>query len=362
MCCGKGKGGYLMEERNYGIDLLRLVLMYMVCIIHVLGQGGILGNLTRGTVDHAVYWFFQSIVCCAVNGFALITGYTATNREQKYEKIANMWFQVFFYSFILTALLKVCGLADVGSKTLIKQLLPVTFDTHWYFTAYVGLFFAMPLLNTFIFSVSPFKAKCTLIIMFVLFCILGMIKDSFRTEYGYSMLWLVVLYVFGALAKRIHLFENLKTSRLLLIIIVSVLINLSVVVFTGLGRQTKFTSPTALCIALILVVLFTRIRMPEKAIRIINHTSKWAFGVYLFQVNYVIWNQVLFNRFSSFTEKSPFIGGLYVMIASGAVFLIGLFTEALRSFLHQRLQIPRLCGFIVGKIRVMIGRITLLIK
>lgn len=29
-------------ERNYGIDSLKLVLMFMVGILHVLGQGGIL--------------------------------------------------------------------------------------------------------------------------------------------------------------------------------------------------------------------------------------------------------------------------------------------------------------------------------
>ena len=28
--------------RNHGIDLLRLVLMFMVCMLHTLGQGGIL--------------------------------------------------------------------------------------------------------------------------------------------------------------------------------------------------------------------------------------------------------------------------------------------------------------------------------
>ena len=31
-----------MEERNYGIDLLRIVSMMMVVLLHVLGQGGIL--------------------------------------------------------------------------------------------------------------------------------------------------------------------------------------------------------------------------------------------------------------------------------------------------------------------------------
>lgn len=32
----------MKTERNYGIELLRLCLMFMVCLLHVLGQGGIL--------------------------------------------------------------------------------------------------------------------------------------------------------------------------------------------------------------------------------------------------------------------------------------------------------------------------------
>lgn len=28
------------KSRNYGIDLLRIVCMYMICILHVNGQGG----------------------------------------------------------------------------------------------------------------------------------------------------------------------------------------------------------------------------------------------------------------------------------------------------------------------------------
>lgn len=32
----------MKNERNYGIDLLRIVLMYMVCILHTLGCGGVL--------------------------------------------------------------------------------------------------------------------------------------------------------------------------------------------------------------------------------------------------------------------------------------------------------------------------------
>ena len=40
-----------IRERNYGIDLLRLVSMFMVVILHVLGAGGIL-EATGGMVFH----------------------------------------------------------------------------------------------------------------------------------------------------------------------------------------------------------------------------------------------------------------------------------------------------------------------
>lgn len=34
-----------MKSRNYGIDLLRIVSMFMICILHVIGVwGGGIGN------------------------------------------------------------------------------------------------------------------------------------------------------------------------------------------------------------------------------------------------------------------------------------------------------------------------------
>ncbi len=55
-------------KRNYGIDLLRLVLMYMVCMLHTLGQGGILGVCQAGTVEYKAFWFLEILSYCAVDG------------------------------------------------------------------------------------------------------------------------------------------------------------------------------------------------------------------------------------------------------------------------------------------------------
>lgn len=41
-----------MKERNYGVDLLRIISMYLVIILHVLGQGGILSNATEFSLTY----------------------------------------------------------------------------------------------------------------------------------------------------------------------------------------------------------------------------------------------------------------------------------------------------------------------
>lgn len=102
------------KERNYGIDLLRIVLMFMVCILHVIWRGGILTSFKTETVEDKVYFLWYTICLYAVNGFAIISGYMATNKKQRYSKIIEMWFQVFFYSFILTIILTIIGIGDGG--------------------------------------------------------------------------------------------------------------------------------------------------------------------------------------------------------------------------------------------------------
>jgi surface polysaccharide O-acyltransferase-like enzyme len=122
-----------------------------------------------------------------------------------------MWFQVFFYSFVVSLVATFCGIGgELGIKELIKSALPVTFNRFWYVTAYFGLFFAIPLLNKFVFSIDKETAKKALVIMLVLFSVLGILGEPMRTYKGYSVLWLIVLYLIGAIANKIELFKNTK--------------------------------------------------------------------------------------------------------------------------------------------------------
>lgn len=67
----KSKGN---NERNYGIDLLRIIAMLYVVILHILGQRGLLDATNVWTNQYVFSWFIEVFAFCVVDIFALITG------------------------------------------------------------------------------------------------------------------------------------------------------------------------------------------------------------------------------------------------------------------------------------------------
>ncbi len=335
----------MVKERNYGVDLLRLVLMFMVCILHTLKQGGILQACEIGTLDHKVYWFIEILAYCAVDGFAIISGYMAIDKPRKYEKLAEMWFQAFFYSFIVTLVFTILGFQESWTvKEIIKCALPVTFGKFWYFTAFFALFLAIPILNRFIFGIDEVFAKKTLIVLLVLFSVMGTATDPFKTNEGYSALWLVVLYCIGALAKKIKLFETKKSSVLILVWAACIVLTWGIYVFVGNDELIKYVSPTILLSGMIMVVLFARIKLKGT---LISKLSPLAFGIYLFQINQVIWNNILKDAFAFVVSKPIALGVVYVFAFASLIFVSGLIVEFLRSKIAKWIRIPDLSKRIV---------------
>ena len=60
------------HEKNYGIEWLRILSMYMVAVLHTLGQGGILGSFKQGDLSFSIAWFLETAAFGAVDCFALI--------------------------------------------------------------------------------------------------------------------------------------------------------------------------------------------------------------------------------------------------------------------------------------------------
>ena len=71
-----------VKERNYGIDLLRIISMFMVVVLHVVGHGGVLNATIGLTLKGEIAWAIEIASYCAVNCYALITGFVAYKSQR----------------------------------------------------------------------------------------------------------------------------------------------------------------------------------------------------------------------------------------------------------------------------------------
>ena len=264
-----------------------------------------------------------------------------SNKPCKYEKIVEMWIQALFYSLVLTLLLKVIGVNfEWGRTDILKSVLLITYDRFWYFTAYFCSFFVAPFINQFVLEISEKKAKIYFIVFLSLFGIIGFIADTFKTEEGYSAFWLIILYYIGAFAKQGKVFEKKKTYVLALLGGINTFITYGIYILYGNGKLISYISPTIIMNGLLMVILFSRIRLKGRRVSImVSYISRMAFGIYLFQMNPIIWSQILNGTFSFVVQKNICIGIIYVLGLALMIFVSGLSIECLRSALAKIMQI-----------------------
>ncbi len=350
----------MVKGRNHGIDFLRLVLMYMVCIMHTLGQGGVLDSFEKGTMGYNIFWLLEVICFCAVDGFAIISGYVASEKKPKYDKLINMWFQAFFYSFIITAIFFVVGVKPTwGLKDIIKSAFPVTFNKFWYFTSYFALFFAIPVINKFFFSIDKNTARKYLIVIAVLFSLMETLEGVFKTNGGFSVMWLIVLYCIGLLAKRAELFARQKTGVLIALWIACIIFTWGTLVLADAMLLISYVSPTILMSGLLMVIIFSR--MPIKG-KFVSKLSPLAFGIYLFQLNEVIWGTYIKNALTFVGAKNIMLGTVCVLAGASVIFVCGLLVEALRSYIAKKIHLPQLSSFAAKCINYVMCKLSILLN
>ena len=114
-----------MEKRNFNIDLFRILAAFLVTVLHVLGQGGILKSTSPTEINYWIAWLLEICAYCAVNCFALISGYVMVNKTIKAKNILGLWFQVLFYSLLFTFLFFIFLPESRSGENLVFAVMPI---------------------------------------------------------------------------------------------------------------------------------------------------------------------------------------------------------------------------------------------
>ncbi|MBE5955800.1 MAG: acyltransferase [Lachnospiraceae bacterium] len=343
--------------RNYGIDLLRLFAMYLVTVLHVLGQGGILSS-AQGS-QYMVSWLFEIVAYCAVNCFAIVSGYVSYTEKEKpyrYSRYLSVWLQVVFYSFGINLIYYICKPEVMTTDVLLDSLRPVTTYHYWYFTAYTGVFFMIPWMNKLVRACTQKEMNRFAAILFLLFSCYAnyanATKDVFHLSGGYSFLWLAVMYLIGAWMKKCSIPEKVSNTKAIVCLEICVLLTWTIKIFKESSAFVSYVSPTILLVAVCFVVLFSKMQFGSLGKKLIQFFAPAAFGVYLIHVQKTVWSQLMTWRFAYCAQSPVWLLPIQILGNAAFVFILCLLIEKARILLFERFHMNE----IVEKAGCWIGR------
>lgn len=321
-----------------------MLSMYMVCMLHTLGCGGILGNTIDAPIKHGIAWGFETAAFCAVNCFALISGYVGVKSKFKYRNLLRIWQQAFFYSVGFALLFFFIKPETVGLKGLVKSFFPICTNEYWYLTSYALMYFSIPLMN-FVLEKWDFKLiKCFIWTFFAIFSLCSLLPViagiSRLISGGYSAVWLAYLYLIGGFI-RLHgvheLFsftteskfslalnsfvqsafgnQNRRFAVYALCILVAFCIRtighyMVISLLDGhdpFCRQfVSYNSPLILMSGIVLLEFFAHLKLSSRWSAFIRFASPMAFGVYLIHCQRQVGEYLIRNAFVSCANLSVY--------------------------------------------------------
>lgn len=332
-----------MNTRNIGLDLLRLLAMFMVVLIHVNNFGGLLQNKFF-SVDFLPIYLFESLGVVAVNCFVLISGFFLIKQEFRLKKLIALIVEILFYSylcFIIALIIKF----PIVVKMFIKSLFPITFSAYWFVSCYIMLYILFPFINKFIYSLSLKQKHIFAVITLFLFCIWTFIPaiNSKATCGGYTILWLSILYYWGAYIRLVFIdinnqenFVKLRTFLgyifcSLITLGLSVLLNImGKTIWYALDYNKMFVFLASICLFLFMYKLNIKNVYIKKLIAFFAPAS---FGIYLISSN------MFFVKYQkTILDKEFFIQSfnmpLMVLICAICIFIVCLLIS---SLFHKRI-------------------------
>lgn len=189
-------------NRNFGIELFRIVCMLLIIAFHMSDHGVISINsnmpITGNWLTLAFARLGGAIGNCA---FVIIGGYLLCTKEFDSRRIIKLWLQTFFYSVVCGLIAFKMGIIDISIKKIVMMLLPITYNEYWFISSYLILILLVPFLNPLLHNMSRNKHIGFIGIGVFIFSIIPTItRDFWMDTYNHIFLF-IFLYALGAYIK-----------------------------------------------------------------------------------------------------------------------------------------------------------------
>lgn len=345
-----------MEQRNRGVDLLRMTAMWMVVVLHILNKGGVLAATAPLSAARETARLLEISAYCAVNCYGLISGYVGITRRFRYSSAAVLWLRVVFYTLGITAAFALFVPGTVNWDRCLRAVLPVLFRQYWYVTAYFGMCLFIPFFNQLLNSLSRQQGRTLALSIVLVFSILPTLrqKDLFLTDNGYSVLWLSCLYLLGGCLRlygwNIHWRCRRWAAVYALCVLTTWLVKLSADRLWMHHRGTtcdqilltSYTSPTILLAAVALVLCFSGLRIGDRFGWWIEKAAPLAFSVYLIHAHPLLWEYWMAGRFAALAGCLPHLLVMGVCLRALGIYAVCSLADIPRAWIFRAFRTRKL--------------------
>ncbi len=320
----------MKKTRQYGLDILRIMSMVLITVIHYVAYSGIMSQPDITVYNRAILSVFSGLSVVAVNIFILITGYFSYQKLPNIKRVVALWVQVIVVGIIATLIAAIALKKQIGITTLLKTIFPFSTMHYWFFTMYIILMLASPILNLVISKLDEVQQKMVCIIGFFVLCVFltsnPFIDDIYYIASSRGIVWLSYLYFVGAGIKKYNWNFLGKFNLLTVLCLLFAVCILKYLQKDSVGNCILLDANAVLpfALSLLLFILFRNIHIKSKFIgNVISKLSACSFLVYIIQEHNVLrdwyWNLFSINSYAD----SPY------MIVNLIISLVALWPIAL---------------------------------
>ncbi len=365
----------LNPKRDYAIDLLRILSMLMIIFYHILHHPNLLPTRVRFTPGYDIVLFTQLCLMCAVNIYALISGYVGYGSRPRYSRLAELWLTVLCYSAGIALLYFLFRPGSVSASELWKYFLPSLNHKYWFFSAYFILFLFRPLLHSAVDHLSRRRLKFVLISLLVFIGIISTIytdltgTDSYGVNRGFSAWWMMVLYLVGAYIRKYDPFAKTKRWRFLLAFFLTAAVSTALkllVQYYAIRKMHNVRYYNSMFInynsinlwigALCLFFFFRGLKLKPLISRVVAFLTPMTFSVYLIHDHPLIRARIFKTAFLPLSKLPTPLMLLSALGISVAIYLLCSAIDYLRVLLFRLLRIRKLFDSLESKAIVKLKR------
>lgn len=355
------------KARQKNLEKLRCLAMMMVVILHFLGKGNLLGDVSAPEMSMvgAAAWVLEALCIVAVNCYMLISGYFLCESSFKLNRLLGLYLQVWMYSVGVGLAAWAAGQVpadEVNIHYFLSLLFPLSMGHYWFMTAYVFLYLLFPLIGIAVKRMTKEQLTFVLALCLGAFCVLKSVLP-FRLEedgQGYDFLWYLCVFLVAAYIRKFGIKFLEKRWRCICLYLIScgaILLELYVLRQLFLSRGSfelilKISFEyNHILVLLAAVGLFGWFRLGKNEGILANAAAgiaPYVLGVYLLHENISIrygWQE----WFQADRVRNVGQLVLWTAIAVICVFAVGVITEAVRSMVIK--AVGKLLGKLLGPLK-----------